>query len=166
MFQFSFFKKKEIPALATACVFTGHRHLEEDFSLKRLERAVEEAIKSGVTTFYNGMAVGFDIVAAETVLAFKKKYPNIKLIACIPCLNQDKYFSEREKQDYYAVLEKVDEQVLVSERYNRGCMLKRNRYMADRADMMIAYCNKESGGTAYTVNYFKEKRPDGKILFI
>ncbi|MFR5889872.1 MAG: hypothetical protein ACLUFM_02695 [Lachnospiraceae bacterium] len=36
-------------------------------------------------------------------------------------------------------------------------MLKRNRYMVGRADACVAYCLRNSGGTAYTVRRAEEK---------
>ncbi len=165
MEQLEIFTKKEISS-PTACVFTGHRDLNEDFSLKKLKIEIENVIKEGVTVFYNGMAMGFDLIAAETVLKLKRKYPSVKLIACIPCKEQDKYFSDEDRRRYTKIVKKADDSILISERYHRGCMLQRNRYMADRADIMIAYCNKQTGGTAYTVNYFKKIRPQSKIIFI
>ena len=42
------------------CAFTGHRELEESFSLEKLRKAVETLVEKGVETFYCGMAKGFD----------------------------------------------------------------------------------------------------------
>ena len=150
----------------TACAFTGHRELKDDFSPKKLEEAIIAQLEEGVRVFYNGMAMGFDLLAAEYVLECKKKYEDVKLIACIPCLNQEKYFSDKDKKRYVSVLKKCDEQVLVSESYYNGCMQKRDRYMVDRADVLITYCKKSKGGTAYTVRYFKKKYPKKPILFL
>ena len=150
----------------SSCAFTGHRFLEKDFSQKALKRAIETLIKAGVNTFYNGMAIGFDLISAETVLKFKKKYPFIKLIACIPCYNQERGFSDKDKKRYVAILKKADEKIYVSESYFSGCMQKRDRFMADRADVLLAYLKKETGGTAYTVRYFQKKYPEKEVVFI
>jgi uncharacterized phage-like protein YoqJ len=150
----------------TKCVFTGHRQLDEDFSKPRLKRAIERLIQCGVDTFYNGMAIGFDLCAAECVLAFKRKYPHIKLIACIPCYGQDKYFSDADKKRYVKILKKTDESVTLADHYHQGCMQNRDKYMVERADCMIAYCNKTTGGAAYTVKIFEKIHPDGLILFV
>ena len=131
-----------------------------------MKTAIRKAIKKGVVNFYNGMAVGFDMLAAEYVLSLKSKFPNIRLIACIPCENQEKGFSAKEKEQYYAILSQADEKVYVSKTYVGGCMLKRNRYMADRADMLIVHCVKETGGTAYTVDYFEKKKKGAPIYYV
>lgn len=157
-----FEEKKEIKS----CVFTGHRILEDGFSKRKLKKEVVNAVEQGVETFYNGVAMGFDLIAAETVLGLKKRYPQIKLVACVPCYNQEKNFSVQDKKRYAEVLKKADETVVLSQNYYKGCMFARNRYMADRADCMIAYCHSETGGTAFTVRYFQKKNPTAKITFL
>lgn len=148
------------------CAFTGHRVVEEDFSLKTLKKEVENIVKRGVETFYVGMAMGFDLYAAEVVLSLKRKYKNLKLIACIPCYNQEKNFTLKDKKRYVKILKKVDEQTLISQTYYRGCMQKRDMYMADNADVLIAYLRKPTGGTAFTVNYFTKKYPFKEKIFV
>ena len=158
--------EKEENTAIKSCVFTGHRILEDDFSKKRLKIVVQAAIEQGVDTFYNGVAMGFDLIAAEIVLSLKKKYSHVKLIACIPCYKQEKNFSEKDKKRYAAVLKKADEKVLLSEEYYKGCMQARDKYMAERAELMIAYCKKATGGAAYTVKCFQKYHPDGEIVFL
>lgn len=148
------------------CVFTGHRDLGEDFSKKALKAAVLEMIALGAETFLCGMAVGFDLVATETVLALKKKISSLKLVACVPCIGQEKYFSKADQKRYASALKKADEKVVLADSYFKGCMQVRDKYMAERADSMIAYCKKQEGGTAYTVRCFKKLHPNGKIIFL
>ncbi len=164
MKQLGIFTKNEKPL---ACAFTGHRTLDKDFSEKKLRKQIEGLIKRGVSVFYNGFALGFDMLAAEIVLTFKRKtYPALKLIACIPCKEQERYFSKEDALRYRQLLSEADEVVLLSEHYYRGCMLVRNRYMVEHADILLAYCNKEEGGTAYTVRYFQKTKPEGELLFV
>ena len=166
--QLDFFKTngEDTPVLYTKCVFTGHRQLEEDFSKPRLKRTVEKLIKTGVTDFYNGMAIGFDLCAAECVLTLKKKYPSVQLIACVPCYGQEKYFSERDKKRYVKFLKKADKTIVLADHYYQGCMQQRDKYMVEHADCMIAYCNKNTGGAAYTVKLFQKSKPEGLLLFV
>ena len=37
----------------------------------------------GITNFYCGMALGFDMLAAEEVISLKVELPNLKLVAVI-----------------------------------------------------------------------------------
>ena len=149
----------------TACALTGHRELGEDFDEKKLENAVEEMIKRGVKRFYNGGALGFDLVAAETVLKCKKN-SEIKLIMCVPFYGQEKRYSAQDKARYARILKEADEVVTLAEHYYKGCLLRRNDYMIEHADCMIAYLKSEKGGTAYTVKKGRKKFTEGAILYI
>ena len=97
------------------------------------------------------------MLAGAVVAERKKENEEIRLIACIPCPNQDKYFSPSEKEEYERLLSCADETVLVSEKYTPWCMAKRNDYMVERADALIAYCNRAEGGSAYTLKKFLKK---------
>ncbi len=150
----------------TSCAFTGHRDLEEDFSEEKLRFYIEQLILKGVFVFYNGMAKGFDLLSAEILLSFKKKYKSVKLIACIPFYGQEKYFTDQEKKRYAKILKKADEKILLSDTYYKGCLLVRDKYMAERADCLITYCKKDTGGTAYTVKCFKKLHENAPIFYV
>ena len=148
------------------CAFTGHRHLPPEITKRLIKKAVLPLIEQGVTTFYNGMAIGFDLLAAETVLSLIKEFPSLRLIACIPCYGQEKSFSAEDKKRYVRILKQVDEQVLLSDSYYRGCMQVRDQYMVNEADVLVAYCEKTTGGAAYTVKYCQKKYPWKEIVFV
>ena len=148
------------------CAFTGHRELEQCFDPSVVKKEIENLIERGVDTFFNGMALGFDMLTAEIVLLLKKKYKHIRLIVCIPYLGQEKYYGAEDKKRYVKILSKADEKVCLSDGYYKGCMLARDRYMADRADVLFAYCRKNTGGTAYTLSYFKNKYPLKEIVLV
>lgn len=46
-----------------------------------------------------------------------------------------------------------DYETVVSARYASGCMYRRDRYMVDRASLVIAAFDGTPGGTRYTVAY-------------
>ena len=165
--QLTLFKtEKERFLSPSACVFTGHRQLGEDFSMRKLKKEIKKLMELGVESFYNGMAVGFDLIAAELVLELKKKFPATRLIACVPCYGQEKYYSETDKKRYAQILKNADEVVTLSDHYFNGCMQNRDRYMVNRTDIMIAYCKKEEGGAAYTVKYFLKTKNEDTIIFV
>lgn len=148
------------------CVFTGHRELSSDFSKRKLKEEIKKLISLGVDTFLCGMAIGFDLLAAETVLSLKKKNPQIKLVACIPCIGQEKYFSKADQKRYVTAVKKSDERIILADSYYRGCMQVRDKYMAERGNVMLAYCTKKEGGAAYTVRCFQKLHADGEIIFL
>ena len=47
--------------------------------------------------------------------------------------------------------------VYVSRQYTRGCMHERNRHLVDNSSVCVCYLNRESGGTAYTVDYAEKQ---------
>lgn len=141
----------------TAC-FTGHRYIPDiDILVKnRIKKEIEKLIEKGVIYFGNGGALGFDTLVAQMVLDLKEKHPQIKLIMVLPCKEQDKFWSAKDKKIYAYILDRADKKVYVSENYYDGCMLVRNRYLVDNSGYCIAYLRKDKGGTAFTVNYALE----------
>ena len=121
-----------------------------------LEEKIKFAItKYGITNFISGMAIGVDLDFAEIVLKLRNKYP-ITLECAIPCPNQTLKWNSTDKLRYESILKRADEINLISERYTPECMLKRNRYMVDKSELVIAVFNGiEQGGTWYTINYAK-----------
>ncbi len=152
-----------------ACAFTGHRpqrfsfgYDEEDEKCIQLKlvlaQQVNLLIESGVSSFYTGMAQGVDQSAAEIVLAMKRSYPHIQLIAVLPCGTQANKWSQEQRERYFNTLAVCDDVITLNARYTPQCMLERNRYMVDHAGYLLAvYDGGEKGGTAYTVRYAREK---------
>jgi uncharacterized phage-like protein YoqJ len=141
--------------LKTACV-TGHRKLKLDFNANLLEEKLVEIIKSGYRNFLIGMAVGFDSACFKILKKLREIY-NLKLIACIPCENQEKNFSEKEKIEYFEMLLDADQKIYLSKEYKKNCMNLRNFFMVDNSSLVIAYLKEQKGGTFNTVNYAKRK---------
>lgn len=143
--------------ISKVCAFTGHRNLNSGgFDINLLDRVILDLIKTGTEKFICGMALGFDLAAAQSVIAYKKKY-NIKLVACIPCENQTDTFPEKSKELYNYIRGKCDEVIILAPQYYKGCMQERDRFMVDSCDVLVCYLRKNFGGTFYTVNYAKKK---------
>ena len=101
--------------------------------------------------------MGFDTLAAQTVLELKTIYPQIKLILVLPCLSQTKGWSARDIEIYEDIKQKADKVVYTSHDYMRGCMHKRNRHLVDNSSVCICYLTESTGGTFYTVDYAQAK---------
>ena len=85
-----------------ACCFTGHRRLSSSPDLAdALKKTILAKINEGYFDFLSGMALGFDSLAAQTILDLKKEFPLIRLFCIIPCADQDKDFSAAQKETYY-----------------------------------------------------------------
>ena len=137
----------------SVCVFTGHRDLPENPAIReQLDKAIEKLYTdAGVDTWLCGGAVGFDLLAGERVLSLRKRHPGLKLHMVLPCREQDRAYAPADKARYAALLEAADKVEWLSPKYSRGCMLARDRVMADRADCCVCYLIRSEGGTAYTV---------------
>lgn len=139
----------------TAC-FTGHRLLPREqlpIITQKLENIISELYPKGVIFYGSGGALGFDTLAGFTVLRLKERYPDIKLIMVLPCRNQDSRWQQPDRDKYRELLGRADKTVFLQEHYDDDCMLRRNRHLVDNSGICIAYLNKKSGGTFYTVNY-------------
>lgn len=106
------------------------------------------------TQLISGMALGVDQLFAE--IAIKR---NLDLLAAIPCKNQEKMWPQKSKDRYNEILQYPNcEKVYVSESYSGWAMQKRNQYMVDNCDLLIACWNHiPQGGTYNCVRYAQSK---------
>lgn len=141
------------------CCFTGHRELPADTS--KIEVLLEEQIRHlmdrGITDFCAGGALGFDTLAALTVLKLKREYKTLRLILVLPCPEQAQKWSAKDKAVYEDIKLRADEVIYSSDAYYKGCMQKRNRDMVDRSCCCICYMTKRKGGTRLTTDYCAQK---------
>ena len=104
------------------------------------------------------MAPGVDVWAVEMVLGLKKKNPALRLHCILPCKGQEVKWSAAEQERYHSILRQADEVVYVSHAYHPDCMLERNRYMVNRASILLAvYNGTYRSGTAMMVRYANEQ---------
>lgn len=143
-----------------ACCFTGHRDIpadQRDYLGALLSLTVEELIAGGCRDFYCGGAIGFDTMAAVTVLNKKKSHPDIRLLLALPCGDQSARWRYADKVMYEKIKERADEVILLFPRYTPYCMAARNRYMVDHSGICVAYVSHRGGGSASTLAYAEKK---------
>lgn len=145
------------------CCFTGHRNLENRNALKpRLADTLISLVENrGVTDFYAGGAMGFDMMCEGAVLWLKEKYPFIRLHLILPCppeIQISKWNGEN-KARYNEILRKADSVTVLSDFYYNGCMRVRNEKLVEKADICLCYFNFSSptSGTAQTVRLAEKK---------
>ena len=142
------------------CCFTGHRFLPENEKEKislALESTVLSLIHSGYRYFGAGGALGFDTLAAQTVLRLRQSYPDIRLILVLPCVSQADKWPPADVAVYQEIMGQANKIVYTSHEYTAGCMFKRNRHLVDHSSVCICYLEKSTGGTAYTVDYARKR---------
>ena len=110
-----------------------------------------------VTHFISGMALGTDLMAAEIVLDLKVSYPGITLESAIPCETQAVKWTVSQRERYYDIAAQCDKETMLQSHYTPDCMDKRNRYMVDHADFILAVWNGKPSGTGRTVTYARGK---------
>lgn len=146
------------------CCFTGSRPEKMDFDYERqpyqleamrrdLTCAIEQAAAAGYTDFVSGMSRGFDLWAAQAVLALRPTHPELRLICAIPFKSQSHGWEDAWRTVYGQVLRQADELHVLSERYHYGCYHVRDRYMVDCASRVICWYTGMPGGTQYTYQY-------------
>ncbi|MGE4276833.1 MAG: SLOG family protein [Lawsonibacter sp.] len=160
------------------CCFTGHRpdklpwgSQEEDSRCcllkERLNAALERAYGSGYIHFISGMARGADFYFSEAVLVLRENHPEVSLECARPCESQANAWPQQEKRRYQEILDRCDYETLVQHHYDRGCMMRRNRYMVDRSSRIIAvYDGVPKGGTAQTLAYAMRQGLETDILSV
>ena len=159
----------------TTCSFTGHRpeklpwrDNENDprcLALKgRLAEAVEDAYQRGMRHFMCGMARGANFYFCDAVLDLRARHSGVTLEAVIPCEEQAARWIERERERYFTLVERCDDETMLQRHYDRGCMLRRNRYLVDHASMLIAVYDGMLGGTMYTITYAMKREVEVVIL--
>lgn len=129
--------------------FCGHGdEIYPDEIRKKLNDTIEELILQGADEFLLGGYGKFDQMAATAVEAQKKKYPHIKSVLVVPYINRS---FDKELYDYseYPPLENTPK---------RFAILKRNEYMVNRSDIIIAYISHNWGGAAKTFDYALRKK--------
>ena len=135
--------------------FCGHSNYlfsdEEKEKLKQL--LIKEIRKNPTCKFYLGGYGDFDSLCLRTLRELKKEFQDIELIFITPYL--DKSYSKLEFAKYhydnviFPPLESVP---------RKFAILKRNEWMVDEADLVIAYVMYSWGGAAKTLEYAKRKK--------
>lgn len=131
-----------------------------------LKKKIEEAIEAGARHFISGMALGVDMWAAETVIEIKKTDSRITLEAAIPYKKQSANWSFDHRNRHGRILNDCDKVTYVSENYSAYCMMKRNKYMVDNSDLVIAVTDDFTGGSGKTALYARSKGVPVQFIYI
>lgn len=141
------------------CCFSGHRKIPKAHYIaleNALRNCIIDLINNGVLYFGSGGALGFDTLAAKTIISLRQQYPKIKLIMVYPCKSQTRFWCAEDINNYEKIKRLSDKVVYLSDEYTADCMFKRNRHLIDNSSYCICYLTKDDGGTAYTVNYARK----------
>ena len=118
--------------------FCGHRNVYDE---------IEKLIVAGVDTFYFGSKSEFDRFCYVVVSILKEKYPHIVSVLVIPYINKD----------YDKSLYDISEYPPIENVPKRLAIIKRNRWMVDKSDVVVAYIRNNFGGAAMMFDYAERK---------
>lgn len=139
---------------------TGHRPQSlggfgrSGFLQQRLVDLARAALKKymprGVIT---GMALGWDQAVAQAATELE-----IPWVAAIPFQGQEERWPTEAQEKYHELLGKSTKVIVVSEGgYSTAKFHKRNEWMVDHADVVLALWNGKPSGTANTIEYAKSQ---------
>ena len=159
------------------CAFTGHRPRSFSFEYdesspeflelrNRIKNTIIQICNAGCRTFFCGMAEGVDLWCGEIVLELKDQFePPLQICAVVPFLSQPSTMTERNQARYRRIMDASSERFLVSRNFSKNCYQKRNYYLVDSCDALLAVFKEgeERSGTGQTIRYAKRK---GKKIFM
>ena len=129
--------------------FCGHSEVENEKAVRQwLQKTVESLVEQGVDKFYLGGYGGFDRMAAAVVREAKKRHPQICSTLVLPYMDH-KLDTAVYDNTVYPPLETVPK---------RYAIVKRNEYMVDWADVVVAFVLYSGGGAAATLRYAERKK--------
>lgn len=140
--------------------FCGHRDFVATPALEqKLLSVFKEQLHDSPADLYLGGYGNFDGFALRCGHIYKTQHPQISLIYVSPYITptQANGAISREASRYDQILYPGLERVPP-----RYAILYRNRYMAEQADLVIAYITRSRGGAYQMYQYAKRK---GKIIY-
>ena len=158
-----------------ACAITGHRptrfrfkYDENNNGCKRIKKRIRDQLiqlyEQGFRQFWVGGALGVDMWAGEILLRLKEKpeYNEIQLMIALPFEGHDEGWIEHNRRRMAFLIRHSTQTVIVGQKDAPPAVnyRRRNEYMVDRADCLLAvYDNDRSirSGTGMTVRLAEKK---------
>lgn len=118
----------------------------------------------GKILLISGMALGVDTLWALVALKLKYQFPGKFDLECaIPCANHSSRWKKSDQERHADIIKRSGIVTMVSEEpYAPYLMQKRNEYMVDKADELLAVWDGTKGGTGNCVKYAEKK---GSIIY-
>ena len=141
--------------------FCGHRNLSDNTISERLTDTITKLFLKAMTdnlpiSFYCGGYGEFDRLAENVIDRVRNNFPNTRCekIFVTPYITQSyQYRNEQMKQRFDDIVYPPIENVPY-----RYAIIRRNEWMIDSADIIIAYVKYSWGGAARTLEYAKRKK--------
>lgn len=143
-----------------SCTFAGHREVYGRNIESSIEIIIEGILKRDNSfVFYSGDMGEFDRMCSAAVRTAKRRHPelDIKLMVVLPYMmakvNTDKDF-------YKNLYDEIIIPMELSDAHYKSAITKRNRWIVDRSDCLIAYVHRDFGGAYTTMKYAYRKQKE------
>ncbi len=124
--------------------FTSTKEYEE-----KLLKILEEKVGDNKVDFYLGGYGGFDNFAYNCCKKYKQSHTNALLVFISPYLNNSIKF--RDCFYDYTIYPEIEDKL------PKFAIIYRNKWMVDKADLVISYIERSWGGAVTTFSYAKKK---------
>lgn len=129
--------------------FCGHSQIADKETVrKRLTDEIQELLRAGYRKFYLGGYGDFDNLAAVVLDELKDTFPDMERILILPYLDK-RVDTSLYDGTLYPPLESVPKRFAIS---------RRNKWMVEESDILIAYVHHDWGGAAKTLEHAIRKK--------
>ncbi len=129
--------------------FVGHSDAPDSVRESLAPLLIELIKNYNAETFYVGNNGRFDIIVARALEDLKQKYPHIKYAVVLAYFPRNSNCGDTAPTVYPEGLELVPP---------RFAICKRNEWMIDRSEMIVAYVTRDFGGAAKYKRYALRKK--------
>ena len=141
----------------TVCTFAGHREVYQTKISDKLDEALAKIIETDDSFIFLVGGMGdFDGMCSSAVRRAKKKHPDkrISLELVLPYLTSELNKSKEYYETYF------DDVIVPSELagvHYKSAITKRNRWMVEQSNWIIAFVYRDFGGAYTTLRYAEKK---------
>ncbi len=136
-----------------SCTFAGHREVYGRNVKSSIELAIESILKKDSSfIFYSGDMGEFDKMCSSVVRTAKRQHPelDIKLVVVLPYMMTK---VNTDKELYARLFDEIVIPIELAEAHYKSAITKRNRWIVDKSDCLIAYVYRNYGGAYTTMKY-------------
>ena len=138
--------------------FFGHRYVDRLLDAEdKLERVLHQLLEEkSYVDFLVGRDGDFDQAVSSTICRLKRNFrdDNSAHIWVLPYPTAEYLENQKCYEEYYDEIEICGE---AAKAHFKAAYQIRNRYMVDRADLIICYIEHESGGAYQTIKYAEKQ---------
>ena len=141
----------------TVCTFAGHREVYQANIAEKLDEAISKIIATdNCFRFLVGGMGDFDGLCSSAVRRAKRSNPEkqISLELVLPYLTQE---LNENKQFYETSYDDVIIPIELAEVHYKSAITKRNRWMVEKSDWLVAFVYRDFGGAYTTLRYAERK---------